>query len=162
MIDVINEKKYYRKTIQELELESHKKLFEMRENVELIDKKPFKTNDQRFFQKIYGTMTLGCLRAVDKAYMDRNVSEKRQAKESAVQKFKDDRDSTRQQINYYREERLKEVQKTRAKDKLHVAITHRRQDLQKINNKDEVQDQKKSWKRFKFRKKKRYFIGSRL
>lgn len=140
IVDLINEKKFYRNVVQQLELEAHRKMNEIRENVEISDKKTFKTNDQRFFQKIYGTMALGCLRAVDKAYMDRSVAELKQAKLQNVSKTKEIKEYTRQQVNYYREERLREVQKLREKDKLHVTISRRRLDLERMQIREQVQE----------------------
>jgi hypothetical protein len=55
IVDLINEKKVYRNFVQEVEIEAHKQMYEMRENNEVVNKKPIKTNDQRFFQKIFGT-----------------------------------------------------------------------------------------------------------
>ena len=142
IVDLINEKKNYRNYVQEVEIEAHKKMQEKRENVGIINKKPIKTNDQRFFQKIFGTMTLGCLRAVDKAYYDRTLAEKSQNKVQAVQKYKENKEFTGQQVNYYREERLREVKKIRERERLQLTIAKRRLDLDRIQNRELVQENK--------------------
>ena len=146
IVDLINEKKVYRNFVQEVEIEAHKQMYETRENNEVVNRKPIKTNDQRFFQKIFGTMTLGCLRAVDKAYLDRTIAEKNQSKAQMIQKYKENKEFTTQQVNYYREERLREVQKIRERDKLQLTIAKRRQDLDRIQTRETVQETKSKHK----------------
>ena len=146
IVDLVNEKKVYRNFVQEVEIEAHKKMFEMRENNEVINRKPIKTNDQRFFQKIFGTMTLGCLRAVDKAYLDRTIAEKNQTKAQMIQKYKENKEFTTQQVNYYKEERLREIQKIRDRDKLQQTIAKRRFDLDRIQTREQVQETKSKLK----------------
>jgi hypothetical protein len=91
-------------------------------------------------------MTLGCLRAVDKAYLDRTVAEKNQSKAQFIQKYKENKEFTTQQVNYYREERLREVQKVRERDKLQLTIAKRRLDLDRIQLKEQVQETKSKHK----------------
>jgi len=140
--NLINEKKFYRNAINETENEIHKKMFTMRENVEIVDKQPFKTNDQRLFQKIYGTLALGCLRAVDKAYHDRNNAEKLLHKIEMIKKINDDKEYIQRQVDFYQEEKLRSVQKARDKDRLQIAVAKRRIDLQPLQTRDKVQEKR--------------------
>lgn len=139
IVDIIKEKKFYHYSVQQLELDSHKRLYEER-RVEAIVREPFKTNDQRLFQKIYGTIALGCLKAVDKAYADRQITEKRQKKHQLVKELKENREFNSKQIEYFKEERLKSIQMRHEKEKLHLTIAKRRVDLKPIQNKDIVQE----------------------
>jgi hypothetical protein len=140
IVDLINEKKFYHYSVQQLELNVHKKLHEDRKNVEVIVNEPFRTNDQRLFQKIYGTIALGCLKAVDKAYFDRHLTEKRQRKHQKVKELKENREFNAKQIEYFKEERLKSIQMKHEKEKLHLTIAKRRVDLKPIQNKDVIQE----------------------
>lgn len=140
--NLVKEKKFYRNVINETENEIHKKMFTMKENVEIIAKQPFTTNDQRLFQRIYGTIALGCLRAVDKAYQDRNNAEKLQNKIENIKKIKEDKDFIKRQVDFFQDEKLKSVQKARDKDKLQIAVAKRRIELQPLQVKEKVQEKR--------------------
>ena len=83
--DLMREKIVGYDWIKQMEKEGHRKLNEMKRTpVQNRNKQTFFTNDQRFFQKIYTTMNLGSLRAVDKAYEDQDVDQRRSEKKKKV------------------------------------------------------------------------------
>ena len=73
-IDTFKEKFVSSKWIKKLKHESHKLIEDIKAPA-VIKKETFLTNDQRFFQKVYGNMNLGALRAVDKAYEERSQND---------------------------------------------------------------------------------------
>ncbi|RNA33875.1 leucine-rich repeat and IQ domain-containing 3 [Brachionus plicatilis] len=106
--DFIKDKVRDINAIKTLDIDGHKQI-EKNKRVQKVEPEEFLTNDQRFFQKIYGNMTVGCLRAVDKAYEERNMNDRRLSLEKKCEEAKKYEKSSRKQIDQYKEEQIKET-----------------------------------------------------
>ena len=85
IVDVVKEKFTGINLVRQMEHDAHKIISKAKgQKLACKDMAPFVTNDQRFFQKNYGNMSLGCLNAVDKAYGDRRVIDRRLSKLKVV------------------------------------------------------------------------------
>lgn len=116
VIDLVREKHLGANSIKLMENEIHKQLNELRQEVKQVAKDQFITNDQRFFQKAFGNMSLGCLRAVDKAYEDRALVDKKLLIQKKTDKLKEQNKYSRERVEYYKEDKLKETQKAHKLD----------------------------------------------
>jgi hypothetical protein len=140
--DLAHETKFYSENIQLLKFDAHERLNKASE-ASVKKKNELKTIDRRFFQKAYGNMSLGCLKAVDKAYADRNNTEKQNMKAIKVRNQRDNQDIMKKNIQFYRDERLREVQKLREQEKVQLEVQRRRLNLNKIQVAETVQETKK-------------------
>ena len=93
------------------------------------------TIDQRFFQKVYGNMGFDNLRAVDKAYTEREWADMLLARRRAAQTMRDSRKLTLQKVDFYRDE-----QKRRGQDAVFENMEHVR--MAKMN-KEQTEEKKR-------------------
>jgi hypothetical protein len=107
--DMIKEKFYGYSGIKLMESEVHKKIAETKKDIKPIEKCETLTNDQRFFQKIYGNMNLGSLKAVDKAFEERNLNDKKLFRKQLVETTKERKKFTNQQLGYLKDDRIKSI-----------------------------------------------------
>ena len=108
VIDFIKDKVRDINAIKTLDIDAHKKASQIK-RVEKIEQPEILTNDQRFFQRIYGNMTIGCLKAVDKAYEERNTNDKKLVLQKKCEETRDYEKTVCEQINMYKEDRKKEI-----------------------------------------------------
>jgi len=108
VIDLVREKHLGANAIKMMENDIHKKMNEMRQEIKQVNRDQFITNDQRFFQRAFGNMSLGCLRAVDKAYEDRSQVEKQATVQKKVDKLKAQNKYSRDRVDFYKEDYVKE------------------------------------------------------
>jgi hypothetical protein len=87
--DLIREKIVGYNSIKQMVSDGHKRLKDIKKKSVPNHEHTFITNDQRFFQKIYANMNFGSLRAVDKAYEERDVDERRKEKKKKANIVKD-------------------------------------------------------------------------
>ncbi len=112
IVDLVKEKHDGSQAVKDMQFECHKKINQQRDEVKVIANDKPVTNDQRFFQKAFGNMTFGCLRAIDKAYADRNLVDAKHAQKLKVNKLKEQNKYSLQRVEYYKEDKIKEVQGT--------------------------------------------------
>lgn len=127
--DFIKDKVRDINAVKTLDIDGHKKIDEIK-CVKKIEPKECMTNDQRFFQKIYGNMTVGCLRAVDKAYEERNMNDRRLNLQKMCEGAKNYEKSSRKQIEEYRDEKKK------------LIIEDWRQDILKLSEARKMEEKK--------------------
>lgn len=142
VIDLVREKHLGANSIKLMENEIHTKMNEMRQEIKQVVKEPFITNDQRFFQKAFGNMSLGCLRAVDKAYEDRALVDKKLAAQKKVDKLRETNKYSHDRVDYYKEDRIKETQ---AAHKIEVQLVDKsriRLDQEYDDLKERVQEER--------------------
>ncbi len=109
VVDMMKEKHDDFKNVKDMLFECHKKVNEMRETIKPVSTEKPVTNDQRFFQKAFGNMNFGCLRAIDKAYMDRNLVDAKHQNRKKVEKLKEQNKYSLQRVEYYKEDKIKET-----------------------------------------------------
>lgn len=107
--DMVKEKFYGYTGVKLMETEAHKKMAEIKSDIKPVEKVETLTNDQRFFQKIYGNMNLGSLKAVDKAFEERNLNDKKLIKKQVVETTKERKKFTDQQLGYLKDDRIKNI-----------------------------------------------------
>jgi hypothetical protein len=156
--DLANETKFYSENVQLLKVDAHERLTKTKE-VKPAKRDAIKTIDQRFFQKAYGNMSLGCLRAVDKAYADRSNTERQNLKAVNVRNQRENKETMRKNIQLYRDERLRDVQKVRDQEKAKLEVQRRRLDLNKIQLAETVQETKKKDKEFNIDRRKDVLVA---
>jgi hypothetical protein len=142
VIDLVREKHIGANSIKLMENDIHKKMNEMRQEIKQVNKEQFVTNDQRFFQKAFGNMSLGCLRAVDKAYEDRAQVEKRTDILKKIEKQKEQHKYSKERVQYYKEDRIKGTHESH-KEEVQLVLKSRvklEQDYEDL--KERVQDLK--------------------
>ena len=108
VVDLMKEKHMGYNSVKDFEQEAHTKMLQMRDEVKLVVKEPVLTNDQRFFQKAFGNMSFGCLRAIDKAYIDRGLVDARHHRKKKIQKLKEQNQYSMKRVEYYKEDKIKE------------------------------------------------------
>jgi hypothetical protein len=106
---MVKEKFYGYTGVKLMETEAHKKMAEIKSDIKPVEKVETLTNDQRFFQKIYGNMNLGSLKAVDKAFEERNLNDKKLIKKQVVETTKERKKFTDQQLGYLKDDRIKNI-----------------------------------------------------
>lgn len=107
--DMMKEKHDDFKNIKDMLFECHKRVNEQREDIKPVSSEKPVTNDQRFFQKAFGNMNFGCLRAIDKAYMDRNLVDAKHNARKKVEKLREQNKYSLQRVEYYKEDKIKET-----------------------------------------------------
>ena len=112
ILDVVREKYFGFNAIKQIDAEAHKQMDIIKSNIPALNKNQFLTNDQRFFQKIYGNMNFGSLSAVDTAYAERNASDKKLMQRRKVDTLKENKKYSSQQVEYFREDHVIEAKKT--------------------------------------------------
>jgi len=112
IVDLVKEKHDGSQAVKDMQFECHKRINQQRDEVKAVGKESPVTNDQRFFQKAFGNMAFGCLRAIDKAYADRNLVDGRHARRMKVNKLKEQNKYSLQRVEYYKEDKIKEAQVT--------------------------------------------------
>lgn len=127
--DFIKDKVRDINAVKTLDIDGHKKINEIK-RVQKIVPKDWMTNDQRFFQKIYGNMGVGSLRAVDKAYEERNINDRRLNLQRMCEEAKNYEKLSRKQIEHNREERKK------------VVMENSRQDILKLDESRKTEEKK--------------------
>ena len=110
VIDLMKEKHMGYNSVKDFEQEAHTKMLQMRDDVKLVVKEPVVTNDQRFFQKAFGNMSFGCLRAIDKAYIDRGLVDARHHRKKKIQKLREQNQYSMKRVDYYKEDKIKDSQ----------------------------------------------------
>lgn len=110
ILDMVKEKHDGFKNVKDMQFECHKLINAQREDIKPVANEKAITNDQRFFQKAFGNMNFGCLRAIDKAYDDRNLVDARHNREKKVEKLKEQNKYSLQRVEYYKEDKIKETQ----------------------------------------------------
>lgn len=109
IVDMMKEKHDDFKNVKDMLFECHKRVNEQREDIKPVNAEKPVTNDQRFFQKVFGNMNFGCLRAIDKAYMDRNQVDAKHNMRKKVEKLKEQNKYSLQRVEYYKEDKIKEA-----------------------------------------------------
>ena len=126
LIHYINEKKANRKDTEEIDHKDDSK----------------KLNDDRYFQDVITNMTLGCLRALDKAYLERMISERNQIRTKVTQRYKENKEFAAQQVKYYREVRLREMHKMREIDRIQLTIAQKRLERERIQQREKMKEER--------------------
>jgi hypothetical protein len=111
IVDMVKEKYFGFSSVRQIEEESHKKIQEIKDSVLPVNKDTFLTNDQRFFQKVYGNMGLGSLTAVDKAYEERSILDKKISRQKNVESLKEFKKFSLKQVGYFKDDRIKEAKR---------------------------------------------------
>ncbi len=109
IVDIVKEKFAGANLVRQMEHEAHQIISKERVPPERKpESKQFITSDQRFFQKNYGNMSMGCLNAIDKAYGDRRVIDRRMSKLRVVEATREMKRAARQQVDFFRQDHAKE------------------------------------------------------
>ena len=111
IVDMVKEKYFGFSSVRQIEEESHKKIQEIKDSVLPVNKDTFLTNDQRFFQKVYGNMSLGSLSAVDKAYEERTILDRKISRQKNVESLKEFKKFSLKQVEYFKDDRVKEAKR---------------------------------------------------
>lgn len=151
IVDLVKEKFVGFNAIKKMEAEGHKKIEDIK-SIPTPAEHEFLTNDQRVFQKIYGNMGLGCLRAVDKAYEERSQIDKGFVKQKNCENSKDSRKFSQQQVNYFREDRIKEAHDEYIKEKTMQKIAKDKADKEFDDLKQRVKEKREKMLEFKKRR----------
>ena len=142
VIDMMKEKHDGTQAVKDMELECHKKINAIREDIPLIANEKPVTNDQRFFQKAFGNMSFGCLRAIDKAYTDRNKVDAKHQRKQKVEKLKEQKKYSMQRVEYYKEDKIKETKFSIKKDNEMKCTYDLKSEKEYDSLKDSVNDQR--------------------
>lgn len=146
--DFIRDKVRDINAIKTLDIDAHKKIDEIK-RINRVEPEEFLTNDQRFFQKIYGNMTIGCLRAVDKAYDERNLNDRILSLQNKCEGARKHEKNSRKQINQFREERNKEIVDNSRKDSLKINESKKQAEKNLEETRKQVKNQRENMINFK-------------
>ena len=108
--DLVKEKMLGIDAVRQMQDDIHKQIVEMQDDQIVQSREALITKDQRFFQKVYANMNFGCLRAVDKAYENRNISDKIYLKKKIVEDVRDENKYSGQSVEFYREDKINDGQ----------------------------------------------------
>lgn len=136
--DLVKEKIIGINAVKQMQLDSHNRINELKQLQTPRKEHEFVTNDQRFFQKIYGNMTLGSLRAVDKAYEERSNDDGEKLRQKNVELLKEMRAYSLQQVEYYKEDRVKEARENHNQDKTALEVAKLKAELDSNDLKSNV------------------------
>ncbi|UJR23272.1 hypothetical protein I4U23_026290 [Adineta vaga] len=120
--DLNDEIRAARQYVQNIKDESHlkqrKRLDEIKEN-NTANRQPIKyqTADDRLLRTIHGSMALGCLVAIDKAYTDRAKIERRKYLVQDVEQIKQDHNLNNAYIQHINDERLTGIYRVKDQDR---------------------------------------------
>ena len=111
-----------------------------------IKKSDTGTAQQRMFDRMQRAMGMSCLNAVHKAYEERHKAERRAAKLEYVMNMKEDRDTAKERIRLFNEEKRRAALKDREKDHKNILDIMETRELQRLNyiNKNKDVRQKSS------------------
>ena len=142
VIDTFKEKFLLTKSIRQMEDETHKQMREMKEAATSDTKRPSErmTNDQRFFQKIFGNMNLGSLKAVDKAYEERNQSDKVAQHRKKIDDQKQFNKVWHQQIYDFKDDIVKEAKTAEVNDRIKLSRLKAQKDQEDVNERQRIHD----------------------
>ena len=126
VLDMVKEKYVGFNSVRQIEAEAHKQMKILKSTIPFTAKNQFLTNDQRFFQKIYGNMNLGSITAVDTAYQERNVSDAKQALKKKVEHLKENKKNSHQQIEYFKEDHVREAKKSLSQQLEVLEMAHKK------------------------------------
>lgn len=104
----------------------------------------FTTNKQRLFARVYGTMSLSCLLAVQKAYQDRENAEKLTAKKEHVKILRDERQRAKESIRFYLQQKRIRLMHKQDLDQASLLDQLEKKELQQLNYLDR-QHEAKGW-----------------
>ncbi|KAK7504361.1 hypothetical protein BaRGS_00004227 [Batillaria attramentaria] len=102
----------------------------------------FKTDDQRLFSKVHGTMGLSCLVAVQKAYKDREKAEKATARMEYILAMRDERQRAKERIHMYHDEKRNQAIRRRDQDRARILDQMEKQELKRLNYLDRQHESK--------------------
>jgi hypothetical protein len=116
IVDVIKEKFMGVNLVKQMEHDSHIKI-DLLKQVEPCRKHTFMTNDQRFFQKNYSNMKFGCLAAIDKAYEQRAVLDRKMTNQKVVEVVNEYKKDSKQEIALFKNDLMNSAIESKMKDR---------------------------------------------
>ena len=138
-IDTFKEKFVSSKWIKKLKHESHKLIEDIKAPA-VIKKETFLTNDQRFFQKVYGNMNLGALRAVDKAYEERSQNDDKEERKKRMGQMREFNKYWHQQVKFHKDDYLNQAKAAEISDRQKLVKLKRAQEIQVMQTRQNEQD----------------------
>ncbi|CAF1015372.1 unnamed protein product [Adineta steineri] len=136
-------KQYVQSIKDESHLKQRKRLEEIKEN-NTANRQPVKyqTADDRLLRTIHGSMALGCLVAIDKAYNDRAKVERRKYLAHDVEQIKQDHSLINTQLQHVNDERLSIIHRIKDHDRMKQVYHRHRLEHAQSELHDTVQEQR--------------------
>ncbi|KAK7095264.1 leucine-rich repeat and IQ domain-containing protein 3-like isoform X2 [Littorina saxatilis] len=102
----------------------------------------FRSNDQRLFARVHGTMGLSCLFAVQKAYRDREKAEKATAKMEYIMAMREERQRAKERIYMYQDEKRNQAIRKSDQDRARILDQMEKRELLRLKYLDKQQELK--------------------
>jgi hypothetical protein len=159
VLDMIKEKYVGFNSVKQIEVEAHKQMKILKETIPFTAKNQFLTNDQRFFQKIYGNMNFGSLFAVDTAYQERNVADRLAMRKKKAEIIKDEKKNSRQQIEYFKGDHVREAKRNLSQQFEILEMAKRKSQDELIQLQQTVKDKKERNEEIRRKRKRNVFLA---
>ena len=154
LIHLVNEKRERNTRLNE----SNENNVKLSEAVNL--KRLLNSSNQLYLHNSLSNMNIGCLNAGDNTYLNRMIAERNQFRSKAIQRYKDNLELTNnQQVHYYRDQRMRELQKLPDLNKIQFTVGKKRLLLDRFYSREKIQESKKKPKYFTSRRHNDIILG---
>lgn len=159
VLDMVKEKYVGFNSVKQIEVEAHKQMKILKETIPFTAKNQFLTNDQRFFQKIYGNMSFGSLFAVETAYQERNIADKLAMRKKKAEIIREEKRNSRQQIEYFKGDHVREAKKNLSQQFELLEMAKRKSQDEFIQLQQAVKDKKDRDEEVRRKRKRNLFLA---